>query len=153
MKTLKPLFLLATLFVLASTGCKKNGSTPSTITANVTFKFNGSSKKYTMVNAAYYKSVNPSSIQIIGSEGTQGLNLSITDPKIGTFNLLDNSVLATYSTSSDINNTYIGTSGKVVITTFTADAITGTFEFSGNNGLNQAGAITEGSFSAKFITE
>ena len=118
----------------------------------MTFKFNGTSETATLIVATYYKSQN--TVQIAGSVGSQALDLMIENIKTGTFDLsTDPTLLASYSTALDLDHTYLGTTGSIVITTFTSDAIAGTFEFSGMNGLGQTGAVTDGSFSAKLITQ
>lgn len=152
MKTIKPLLLIAALFMLAPAACKKSDNKPKT-TVSMTFTFNGTAETTAAVLATYYKSQN--SVQIAGAlNSTQALNLSIEDIKTGTFDLAtDPTLIASFSTALDMDHTYFGTTGKIVITTFTADAIAGTFEFSGMNGLSQNGAITDGTFSASLLTE
>jgi hypothetical protein len=153
MKPIKTLLLLAALFMLMPVACKKSSPKPQTAAVSMTFKFNGTAETATLVVATYYKSQN--SVQIAGSIGSsQALGLMIDNIKTGTFDLAtDPTILATYSTALDFDHTYTGTTGTIVITTFTSDAIAGTFQFSGMNGLSQTGAVTEGSFSAKLITE
>src|SRR6185437_16076464 len=152
MKPIKPLFFLAALCMLMAVSCKKSGNKPQTATVSMTFKFNGTAETSKLVVATYYKS--QSTVQIAGSNGTSALDLSIENIKTGTFDLAtDPTILATFSTAPDFNQTYIGTTGKVVITAFTSDTVAGTFEFSGPDGLSEPGAVTEGTFSAKLITQ
>ena len=153
MKQIRPLLLIATLFILVTAACKKSSTTtPSpTATVGMTFTFNGIAETSNLVLATWTKSLN--SIQIIGSNGTQGLNLMFSSPKVGTFDIAtDPTIIASFSTATDFNHTYFGSTGKIVITTFTSDTIAGTFQFSGANALSQAGVITNGTFTAKLTT-
>jgi len=152
MKPVKTLLLLAALFMLMPVACKKSSPKPQTPTVSMTFKFNGTAETASLIVATYYKSQN--TVQIAGSIGSQALDLMIENIKTGTFDLAtDPTLVASFSTALDLDHTYLGTTGQIVITTFTSDAIAGTFQFSGMNGLGQAGAITEGAFSAKLITQ
>ncbi len=152
MKPVKILLLLAAFFMLAPMACKKSSSKPQTV-VSMTFKFNGTAETSTLLVATYYKSQN--TVQIAGSVGSsQALDLMIENIKTGTFDIAtDPTIIASYSTALDLDHTYLGTTGKIVITAFTSDTIAGTFEFSGTNGLGQAGSVTDGSFSAKLITQ
>lgn len=144
--------LLIALFILTLTACKKNNSDPTPDTVGMSFKFNGTTQKYNNVLATFFRSEN--SVQVIGSDGTRIVSFAIKAPKTGTFDLLSNETVATYSSTSDINNTYISTNGKLVITKFSSDTMAGTFEFSGLNGMtNQTATITEGTFTAKLINQ
>jgi len=152
MKPVKSLLLLAALFMLIPVACKKSNPKPQTAAVSMTFKFNGTAETATLIVATYYKSQN--TVQIAGSVGSQALDLMIDNIKTGTFDLAtDPTLVASYSTALDLDHTYLGTTGTIDITTFTSDTIAGTFEFSGMNGLGQAGAVTDGSFSAKLITQ
>jgi hypothetical protein len=151
MKPRKPILLLAALCVLMSVSCKKSGNKPQTAAVSMTFKFNGTAETAKLVVATYYKSQN--TVQIVGSNGVQALDLMIENVKTGTFDLAaDPTLIASFSTAADLDHTYFGATGKIVITTYTSDTIAGIFEFSGVDGLSETGAITEGTFSAKLIT-
>jgi len=118
----------------------------------MTFTFNGTAETSKLIVATWYKSQN--AVQIIGSNGTQGLNISFSSPKTGTFDVAtDPTVLVSFSTAADFDHTYLGTTGKIVITTFTSTTIAGTFAFSGQNGLGQSGVIANGTFSAKLVIQ
>ena len=138
--------------MLITASCKKSDTSPQTAAANLTFKFNGTAETSKLLVATYYKS--QGTVQILATNGTQALGLTIENIKTGTFDLsTDQTLLLSYSTTADLNHTYIGTTGNVVITTFTSDTIAGTFQFSGTDGLGDSGAITGGVFSAKLVTQ
>ena len=135
MKPVKTLLLLAALFMLMPVACKKSNPKPQTPAVSMTFKFNGTSETASLIVATYYKSQN--TVQIAGSVGTQALDLMIENVKTGTFDLsTDPTLLASFSTALDLEHTYLGTTGQIVITTFNSDTVAGTFEdFRGMNGL------------------
>jgi len=152
MKPIRFLAFIAALFMLAPIACKKSSNNPQTATVSMTFTFNGTAETSKLIVATWYKSQN--AVQIIGSNGTQGLNISFSSPKTGTFDVAtDPTVLVSFSTAADFDHTYLGTTGKIVITTFTSTTIAGTFAFSGQNGLGQSGVIANGTFSAKLVIQ
>jgi len=138
--------------MLVPMACTKGDVIMKPAAASLKFKFNGTAQTASLVVATYYKS--QGTVQIVGQVGnqTQGLNLMINNIKIGTFDVAGNDVIASYSTATDLDHTYTGATGNVVVTTFTSSTIAGTFTFTGTNGSNQTGTITEGTFSAKLTT-
>jgi hypothetical protein len=153
MKHIKPALLILVLCILVFSSCKKSGSKPQTPAVNLSFKFNGTAKNTNLVVADYIKS--QQSLQVMGKigTGTEGLSLLIENIKVGSFDLASGTIIASYSTTSDFADTYLGTTGTVTITSFTTDAVAGTFQFAGTKPNNDAGTITEGKFYAKLITQ
>jgi len=152
MKITKTILLFAAAFMLMTVSCKKSNNKPATVAVSMTFKFNGTAQTTKLLVATYYKS--QATVQIAGTNGAQGLSLMIQNPKTGTFDMAtDQTLLLSYSSAADFDHTYVASTGKVVITTFSSTNIAGTFSFSGTDGLGDAGAVTEGSFSANLITQ
>lgn len=149
MKIIKSSLLILALCGLVLSSCKKSGSSPST-TVSMSLKFNGTAKNTSIVVASYYVSEN--TLQVIGTfNSTEAVSLMINNIKTGTFALPSNDIVASYSTSADFANTYLGDTGSITITSFTSDAVSGTFQFTGTNPSNATGAVTEGKFYAKIF--
>jgi len=153
MKKITYLLLILTLFAFTLNSCKKSGSNPQTAAESISLKFNGTLVSSSMPIATYYKSQN--SLQIIGAFGnTSAISLIIANGvQVGTYDLSNGDALLTYSTGANLQDTYIGTAGNIVISTFTSTTITGNFQFTGTDLSNVTGAITEGKFTAKLITQ
>jgi len=149
MKKLKPILVLCMLLAFAGTSCKKSSTNP-TSAVSMSLKFNGTAKTSNTVIADYIKS--EGTLQVMGKFGNEGLSLMITGIKVGTFPVGD-IVIASYSTTADFQNTYIGSTGTVVISSFNSDTVTGTFSFAGSTIDGRNGTVTEGKFSAKVITQ
>ena len=144
--------LIACLFAI--TACTKEEghiNTPSSSNAAVAFKVDGVSKTATSSVATIYASLN--SVQIIGSTSAgEGINLSLNNFAVGTYDVITDNLLLSYSTSSTYADSYLASAGTVVITAYTSTTITGTFKFTA---LRTSGAttkaITEGTFNCKYI--
>jgi len=149
MEKLKPILLLCMFLAFIGTSCKKSSTNP-TSAVSMSLKFNGTAKTSNTVAADYIKSTG--TLQVIGKFGNEGLSLMITDIKVGTFAVGD-IVIATYSTTADFQNTYLGSTGTVVISSFNSSTVTGTFSFAGTTVDGRNGTVTEGKFSAKVITQ
>ncbi|MDB4923176.1 DUF6252 family protein [Mucilaginibacter sp.] len=150
MKRIKPVLFLLILCILAFNSCKKSGSSP-TNAINISLKINGTAKTSSAPVADYI--VSEKSLQIMGAFGTEGVSIMIQNVKVGTFDVAKDEAIMTYSVKPDFQYTYLGTTGKVTITSFTDTTVAGTFAFSGTdmNGLN--GVVTEGKFQAKLYKQ
>jgi hypothetical protein len=149
--------LLLTLCVLTLNSCKKNND-ENTDSANlaVTLKVDGASKTATSTVAVLYSGSGNNTMQIISVlGGTEGLNLMMTDVKVGIFNINNNTAILSYSTTSTYSDTYLATTtGSVTVTALTGDTITGTFQFVGSRqGSTGTKTITEGSFKCKYMKQ
>jgi hypothetical protein len=151
MKKIKSLVFIAAVFAFAFSSCKKSGSdNKPASTVSMSLNFNGTAKNTSSVLASHYEDEN--TLQVIGTfSGSQGLSLMIQNIKVGTFNIASDGVIASFSTSADFANTYLADSGTVTITSYTSDAIAGTFQFTGTNQAGAAGVVTSGTFYAKVI--
>ena len=137
------------LCVVAFSSCKKNHVNPQ-VTTNISFKFNGASKTATTVFATYYTGLN--SLQVIGQiSPTEQIALEIDTVKTKIFDLGNSGVIASYSPDNTFKNTYFGTNGTITITTFTNNAVSGTFNFTGQDSSKVVGTVTQGTFSAPLI--
>ncbi len=154
MKSVKLTFFLSLLgLTLMVASCKKDSKNPQTSTSGytLTYKINGTAKTTTIPVAAYYKS--QATLQITGGQGTEGISLAIENPKVGTFDVATDNIIAQYVLDSNNPITAcLGTSGTVVITTFNDTTVAGTFQFSGVDGNNKTDQITAGSFNLKITT-
>ena len=135
---------------LISASCKKSNTNPTT-TVSMSLKFNGTTKTTSTILADYIKSEN--NLQIIGKFGNEAVSISIVNIKAGTFDVATDGALVSYSTTADFSNTYLGTTGTVVITAFSSTSVTGTFNFTGTTIDGRPGTVTEGKFSAKVYTQ
>jgi hypothetical protein len=154
MKSVKITFFLSLLgLTLMVASCKKDSKAPQTPASGstLTYKINGVAKTTTIPMAAYYKS--QSTLQISGGQGTEGVSLMIENPKVGTFDVVTDNILAQYVLDSNNPVTAcLGSAGTVVITTFNDTTVAGTFQFSGVDGNNKTDQITGGSFNLKITT-
>ena len=150
MKKIIPALFLLILCTLTFNSCKKSdSSSPNAI--NISLKINGTARSSSAPVTDYI--ISEQSLQIIGKFGVEGLSILIEHVKVGTFDVAQGEVLATYSLKPDFQYTYIGSTGKVVITELNNDTVTGTFEFSGTNVNNANGVVTEGKFKAKLYKQ
>jgi hypothetical protein len=152
MKQVTYLFLTLILFGFTLSSCKKSNTNPQAA-ESISLKFNGTLVSSSTPIATYYKSQN--SLQIAGAFGTTSVvSLIIANgAQVGTFDLSNGNTLLTYSTGANLQDTFYGTAGNIVISTFTSSTVTGTFQFTGTDPSNVTGAITEGKFTAKLITQ
>jgi hypothetical protein len=150
MKLFKSSALILAFLILTLSACKKNSSENPSTAPGISLKFNGTLKSSKTIVASIY--TNENSMQVIGTiNGTEALSLMIQNIKVGTFNVATDAVVASYSTSPDFANTYLGSEGSVTITSLTDNNVSGTFQFTGTNSSNAVAAITEGTFTAKLI--
>ncbi|WP_448701591.1 DUF6252 family protein [Mucilaginibacter sp. AW1-3] len=157
MKKAGTLFCFLSLYILLFSSCQKipghtTGATPAvTATGNISLKVDGTSMSSTLSIATLYVSTN--TIQIIGQlPGTQGINLMVDNVKTGTFDIVIDNPILSYSTTAAYSDTFLGTAGTITITTFTSDTIAGTFQFTGTNyTTNTVKSITSGVFNLKYI--
>ncbi len=152
MKQVTYLFLILILFAFTLSSCKKSSANPQTA-SSISLKFNGTLVSSATPIATYYKTQN--SLQIIGAFGTtSAVSLIIANGvQIGTFDLSNGEALLTYSTGANLQDTFYGTAGNIVISTYTSSTVSGTFQFTGTDLSNVTGTITEGKFTAKLITQ
>jgi hypothetical protein len=152
MKQVTYLFLTLILFAFTLSSCKKSNTNPQSA-ESISLKFNGTLVSSSTPIATYYKSQN--SLQIIGAfSSTSAVSLIIANGvQVGTFDLSNGNSLLTYSTGANLQDSYIGTSGNIVISALTSTTVTGTFQFTGTDPSNVTGTITEGKFTAKLITQ
>ena len=145
MKQIK-FFVWFGLAILTLASCKKSSSSPVP-SQSISLKFNGTQKSSSTVVASLYTS--ESTLQVLGTFGSEGVSLMIQNPKVGTFDASNGSVVASYSSGADLADTYLADNGTITITSMTSEAVSGTFQFTGTNQSNVTGTVTEGKFSAK----
>jgi len=72
---------------------------------------------------------------------------------LGTYNVSDGNVLLSYSESPSLQDSCIGTTGNIVITSFTSTTVSGTFQFTGTDLSNITGTVTNGQFQADYTEQ
>ena len=151
MKQLKLALLMLTICALALGSCKKDKE--ETGNSSFSAKIDGATKtSITAPTATLYSSEN--SIQIVGQfSTTSGISIMIENPRVATFDVNSDDVMIDYMATNDYSSTYSGVTGNVKVTSYTADRITGTFEFVGELNANSGNkkTISEGKFDAKII--
>ena len=70
--------------------------------------------------------------------GTELITLYIKNAKIGTFDVVADNLLLSYTTDATYGNTYLGTTGTVKIKALTSTTASGTFEFIGTDSKTSA---------------
>ena len=152
MKQVTYLFLILILFTFTLSSCKKSDTNPQAA-ESISMKFNGTLVSSPTPIATYFKTQN--SLQIIGAFGTtSAVSLLIANGvQVGTFDLSNGEALLTYSTGANLQDTFYGTAGNIVISTYTSSTVSGTFQFTGTDPSNVTGTITEGKFTAKLISQ
>ena len=139
--------------LLALNSCKKSSTNPQTAT-NLSLKFNGTAYSYPSATASYNASQN--AIQIIGNLNNADVIYVVIPQnlKVGTFDIASGGAAVTFSTSTtNDQDSYIATSGSVVITSFTSSTIAGTFQATCSSLANVAGTVTEGKFQLKYTSQ
>lgn len=137
---------------LTGTSGSTTGSTGGTTTGSstLTFKVDGVAKT-SALTAGYYVT-SQTVLQIISSIGSvEGLTITIQNPAVGTFPITANNTLCTYNNTS--TDTYLGTAGSVIITAFTSDTVTGTFNFAASTFSGTTKNISEGVFNVKYTKQ
>ncbi|GAC1300745.1 MAG: hypothetical protein NVSMB24_02070 [Mucilaginibacter sp.] len=148
MKKLVLLFSMAALCTLTFNSCKKSGVAAQT-SASSSLKFNGTPFTFTATTAAYSKSNNI--IQIVDRNSSSNIYLVVTGGvKAGTFDIASGAANATFSASASAQDSYLGTTGTITITSFTSNTVAGTFQFSGDNQGGTTGVVTEGKFQCTY---
>lgn len=135
-------------FVFSS--CKKSSITPKVAEQSISLKFNGTAYTSPSPNARYFRSQN--SFQIMGNFGTKSA-VYVVIPlnfKVGSFDIATNQAGTTFFTGANLQDTYMGTSGTVVITSFTSTTVAGTFEFASKHLSGITGTVTSGQFQANY---
>ncbi|MGN6641255.1 MAG: hypothetical protein ACTHJ8_20255 [Mucilaginibacter sp.] len=153
MKQFRTILFMLAAFTLVLTSCKKDSNKPNSA-ASITFKLNGASQSTTNVVGTYIKSEN--TIQVIGNMGNGiALQLMVENVKTGSFDLADinQQVLATYTTGSQLEDIYVGGTGNITITSFNSTSVSGTFQFVATNTSNDSKTISNGTFTAKLIQQ
>jgi hypothetical protein len=151
MKQIKSALIILTVFASVLSSCKKSSTNPAT-SYSISLKVNGTAKTSTTPVAVYYKSLG--TLQVSGAFGTsQAVSLTINNVKTGSFDVSTGDAAAIYTPDATLNDSYIGDTGTVVITTFTTTTVSGTFSFSGTSIAGPTGTITNGTFNAKLITQ
>ncbi len=126
--------------------------------SSLSYQLDGVPKASTTVFAAHYTSIaaigNTFSIQGQAGTGVDGIGLSGNYAKVGTYDVVNNNLILTYTSISE-GITIQAESGTLVITSFTGSTISGTFQFNAS-GLNASSTvikkvITNGKFNATYI--
>jgi hypothetical protein len=154
MKQIKTLLLVLTVCAFAFSSCtKKSNPAPTVATPGISLKFNGTAYTSSAPVASYSKSLN--AIQIIGNFGTTAtVYLAIPSGfKVGSFDVASGDVATTFSNGANLQDTYIGVSGTVVITSFTSTTVVGTFNFAATDLNSVTGNITSGQFQANYTNQ
>ncbi len=139
----------------ATTNTSGGGNTTTNPVSNqgdfVTFKVDGVAKNSVSQVATVYAS-SGNSFQIIAKiNGTEVFSILVNSLAVNTFDVVKNNAILAYGLDSTFPNTYTATAGTVTITSYTSDTVAGTFQFTGSNLAGATKAITEGSFSCKYI--
>jgi hypothetical protein len=153
MKQIKFFFLALTVCVLAFNSCKKSSTKPKVAAQSISLKFNGTSYTSSTLFASYGKSLN--ALQVVGTIGTTA-SVYLAIPlnfKVGTFDIASSQAAATFSNGANLQDTYMATSGSIVITSFTSTTVAGTFQFTGSDMSNVAGTVTSGQFTANYTSQ
>jgi hypothetical protein len=151
MKPMKALFAMAAVCLVVLSSCKKSSSDTQPATT-FAFKVDGTAKSTSNVVGIYDKATQ--TVMITGSLGlTEGVTIGIPNVKVGTFDVFNDGITATYSNGVDITNTYVAVSGTVTVTSFTSNTVSGTFSFVGTNQSNATKNITEGKFTTKYVSQ
>jgi hypothetical protein len=154
MKQLKTLLLALTVCAFAFSSCtKKSNPTPTAAAAGISLKFNGTAYTSSSPVASYSKSQN--AIQIVGNFGTTAtVYLAIpSNVKVGSFDVATGEVATTFSNGVNLQDTFLGVSGTVVITSFTSTTVAGTFNFAATDLNSVTGNIASGQFQANYTTQ
>jgi hypothetical protein len=119
----------------------------------ITLKVDGVAKSSNLSVATIYTGAGSNTMQIIGQlPGTEGINLMVDSVKIGTFDVVINNAILSYSTTAAYADTFLGTTGTITISALTTDTITGTFQFTGTNFTTHATKIiSSGAFNLQYI--
>ncbi|MDB5124174.1 MAG: hypothetical protein JWP94_2303 [Mucilaginibacter sp.] len=152
MKKLVLLFSMAALCTLTFNSCKKSTVAAKT-SASASLKFNGTPFAFTAMTASYSKSNDV--IQIVGrGNSSSNIYLIVTGGvKVGTFDIATGAASATFSASASLQDSYMGATGTVTITSFTSNTVAGTFQFSGDNQAGATGVVTEGKFQCSYTNQ
>jgi hypothetical protein len=139
-------------WVLAFSSCQKsNTAVPVTQipTTNISLKFSGGFYSSTSAVAVYSKSAN--AIQIGGVFGSNSyVNLLVPNVSVGTFDLSGGNASLSFLDGNKNPDSFVSTSGSVVITEFNSTSIVGTFQFTGVDSSKVSRQITEGQFTTGY---
>jgi hypothetical protein len=153
MKQIKLEILLLLLCILALGSCKKSNTTPKASVQSIAMKFNGTAYSGSAPFASYSKSQNALQVAAKLGAGTSVYLAIPSNLKVGTFDITKSEAASTFASGTALSDTYIGTSGSIVITSFTSTTVAGTFQFKGTNLSSVTGDITEGKFQANYTTQ
>ncbi|WP_207535905.1 DUF6252 family protein [Desertivirga arenae] len=149
MKYLKSALLVLTVCLFGFTACKKDND-DSSAESSMSAKVSGAAKTtITPPTAVYYSSAK--AVQISGQfTSTTGISIMIDEPKVGTYDVSEDQVMAMYLPTNAAGVGYMGNSGTVKITEWSESRVKGTFEFTGEALLSdETITISEGKFDVK----
>lgn len=151
MKSIKALLATMIVCIVAFSSCKKDSS-ESNPTTTVSFKLDGTDKSTSTVLSAYDK--NSKALLVSGSlSPSEVINISLENIQAGTFDVVNNGIVATYSNGASDLDTYAAISGTLTITSFTNNTVSGTFSFVVMNQARTTKNITEGKFSTNYVSQ
>ena len=149
----KSIIIVILTFGVIGLNCCKKSAQPQAVVAGMTYKVDGVTKTATTVNAIIESFPDSKLLLINGTSLPDGISMDIQNAGVGTYyNRQSNGQLvsAVYSTGTDSFLAEIG--GSVTITSFTADNISGTFQFTGTSQIsNTSKVISDGQFNCKVI--
>ena len=154
MKQKKFVFLMLAVCVLAFNSCKKSSTKPKVAAQNISLKANGTAYSSATPIAIYSKT--GGTLLITGAfSATSTVVLGIGGiTTTGTFDITSGTATASYVTGTTLQDAYLGTSGNIVVTSFTSTTVAGTFAFTGTNLATAATeTITSGQFSANYTSQ
>jgi hypothetical protein len=146
--------LMLTAFILLFNSCLKNDtlSIPQTTATYISLKFGG--YLYTCTTAVAVYDATQNTISIGGAFGSNSsVNLTVPGVHIGTVDLSGGTASLSFQTNTNAPDSYVSTSGSVIITEFTTSVIEGTFQFTGVDSLNVSRQITEGQFITSYTNQ
>ena len=143
MKSLRLVLLMFIVFAFACSSCNKSDTNPLII--SISLKANGTLRSSGAPVAVFYQSSNTLQLSAVFNT-TEGLSIMVPNAVVGSFDVATNNLTVTYSPDANFVDTYFGSVGSVNITTLTSTLVAGTFQFTGPNGGNSVGVITEGKF-------
>ncbi|RZK57477.1 MAG: hypothetical protein EOO91_10060 [Pedobacter sp.] len=160
MKNIKSLLLLLVLMTVGLNACQKDivfvegsgpgGTAPAIVKTSMKAKVNGVWVECEFAYAQEYVNSNgKKDLQISGYKNPKAFVFTWQDFKgVGTYNAADLISNASYTEgiTDPFTQTYFAESGTIKITTYTAKAIIGTFEFKAANTVGDVKTVTEGQF-------
>jgi hypothetical protein len=93
------------------------------------------------------------SIDVVGSDQTRTIGLTIEAAATGTYTASNGGTVASMivSASGEAFSTVLGGSGTIRVTSISADRVAGTFSFTATSTLSNTVSVTNGTFDVAFV--